>query len=141
MSNQFTPNLERIIELPKTPAVVKEVARHVQKDGYLLPGTFLKGLSDVDLDVLVGFCETMHVGSVAPPSTKELAYETMIMLTTLLTLGEGKTGQTREELLEDLVTTVTFVTLEKLARRNLVEFDREAASYIDDNVIAKLKEA
>lgn len=141
MSNQFTPNLERIIELPKTPAVVKEIARRVQKDGYILPGTFLKGLSDVDLDMLVSLCEAMHVESVAPQSAKSFAYETLIMLTTLLTLGEGKTGQTSDELLEDLVTTVTFVTLEKLARRNLVEFDREAASYIDDNVIAKLKEA
>lgn len=134
-------NIDNIIKDSKLSSIVKMAASSVKSRSYMMPGEFFQSLPDTDLESLSHLCDIIHEnrGEIDMDERTREALHNISALTVVLQLGEGKSAFTPEDFTSDLGATIMFVALEKLARHNLVEINRNNFSYIDnDKEIARI---
>lgn len=134
----FVANIDNIIAARDYPTVIRMAALRLKQEGYLSVGSFLKSCSDEDLQLLNGLCDAVYTEAEQGPTRKETL--AMMVLTTVLTLGEGTVELTIENSAKFFSATITFIALESMWRKGLIELDHDALSYVDDTaLVARLK--
>ena len=121
--DEYTVNIDALIERKDTLSCIKELFRAVQKSGYITPKRYFESISDTDLHTLSALVEQMSSDEASDHEQFE-AQEHIMLMTIGFLVGEGT------EINEETVTVgsslvVLMVTLESLARKNLVRVFRE----------------
>lgn len=135
-------NVGEIIKNKSLPAVVRLFFVGLKDNPYVVVGEFLKDLTDADLKVLCNFIDTIHESSKEPAEKQEYATFVLLTLSMGLAMAEGVTSvNSNETAIGTLKSLGTFITLESLYRKGLIEFNRDAASFLSTNeVLATVKE-
>lgn len=135
-SDEFIVNVDNIIA-SDYPSVVRMAARQLKHEGYLSVGSFLKSLSTEDLTMLVYFCEAVTSDEADSDDATSTHRKVLVLtvLTFLLALGEGTVELTAENINKFVNTTTTFIILESLWRKGLIELEHDKLSYSDQNAI------
>ena len=103
------------------PAVVRKAAQLLIDHPYLDVGTFLKGLNRADLDELVGFCNAVTLGGDFGD-----ALDYIILLGEMVAQAEGTPLDSPD--INRSSNLMILLTFEDLARKGVIEFDREKAT-------------
>ena len=103
------------------PMVIRLIAQRLIAHPYLDFGTFLKELSKADLEELVGYCNAITVG-------KDLgvALDAICLLGEMVAQAEGAPLDAPD--ISRAANLIILLTFEDLARKNVIEFDREKAT-------------
>jgi len=117
---QFTLNIEKCIADKSMPAVIRETFVHLRDHGYINVGKFFKEMSDLDLDTLQMLAEFTHPDVDATEEQTQQGYEYMTLLGLAMLVGEGH-ELTEQACENSLRVMISYVTIETLARKNLVE--------------------
>jgi hypothetical protein len=135
-------NTREIINNKTLPAVVRLFFVGLKDNPYVLVGEFLKDLTDLDLRILCSLIDTVHESSTESKEKQEYATFVLLTLSMGLAMSEGVTSvNTNESAIASLRALGTFITLESLFRKGLIEFNRDAASFLSTNdVLATVKE-
>lgn len=129
----FTLNIDRCIADKSNPAVIRELFKQLRDDGYINVGKYFAELSDLDLDMLTEIADHTHPSAVneSTPEQIEQSIETMALIGMALTVGEG--GVLTESACEQgLKLAITFIAIESLYRRGIVNVFRENWSMIEE---------
>ena len=119
------------------PAVIRMAAQRFLKDPYLDVGTFLKELNKADLEELVNYC---HVITVREETDFKVALESICLLGEMAAQAEGTPLDGPD--LNRTSNMIILLTFEDLARKGIIDFDRETATLGSDLVslnLARLK--
>lgn len=117
------------------PAVIRAAASTLMKHDYLDVGSFLAQLPQTDLDEL-----TLRAARVTVGEDTDLDFDSLILLASMLSQAEG--GTLEGPIQARTSNLMILLTFEDLARKDIVEFDREKATLLDDILdqsIARLK--
>lgn len=117
---QFTLNIDKCIADKSMPAVIRETFVHLRDHGYINVGKFFKEMSDLDLDTLQILAEYTHPDAEATEEQTMQGYEYMTLLGMAMLVGEGH-ELTEEACENSLRVMISYVAIEGLARKNLVE--------------------
>lgn len=130
-------NIDNIIKQKDIPNVIKGAALDLKYHTYLSIGDFLKKISDEDLEILSDYCDNIFENKYHPEEVSNIA-----LLATILLTGEGLEAN-EETVAEAIDATIMFITLEGLARKDLVEVYRENFTLdpiYKELIVAKRKE-
>lgn len=130
----YHANLKVLSTENTLPACIRLAASTVLQQGYLSVKNFMEDLSDDDLHLLLDITEIISpAGSHLPDSVRNDATAKLMALTAILVTGDGAIEVSDDNADVMLMTTVTLLSLESLARKGHIQFDRSAASYSDDS--------
>ncbi len=137
---QYIANLEGIISNTDMPAAIRLAAMRVKEYGYLSVKDFLEGLSSDDLELLLDVAELLSPAHVdLPREVRDMAAAKLMALTFVMAAGDGAVVIGDDNSRTMLLATISFLTLEGMARKGVVDFNRANASYSDDSApIARL---
>lgn len=103
------------------PGIVRICARKLQQTPYLDVGTFLKELAKHELEELVRYANAVAMKIDVPPML-----ESLVIISEMLAQAEGEPLEdANAHLTSNLMILLTF---ESLARRGMIEFQRERAT-------------
>lgn len=130
----FTLNIDRCIADKSNPAVIRELFKQLRDDGYINIGKYFAEMSDLDLDMLTEIADHTHHEAVGESTPDQIAQsmETMALIGMALTVGEGGT-LTEEACEQGLKLAITYIALEGLFRKGLVNVFRENWSMTEDS--------
>mgnify|MGYP003704469103 CR=1 FL=1 len=136
--NQDYSNLQldyaKVLASKDTLSVTRMLAAQLINGGYLSVGEFLKSLSDTDLQMLVNLTDEKDTPHVAD----------FIVMAEMLAIGEGcDSAVDSNEFQYRTQQMITFILLESLYRKGLVELTHENLSFHPDMVeagIVRLKQ-
>ena len=146
---EFTVNIDSMINDVDTPSYVKDLYRQIKKHGYMSIGEYFRQLATADLDSLLDFSNVLMPVKQEPGAlTKQFEYseedkmratDVLGRLAIGLILAEG--GECNEESFTvGIQAACTFIALESLNRKNLIDVIRSNWSISYGNLeIAKLK--
>ena len=117
---QFTLNIDNCIADKSMPAVVREASVNLRDYAYINVGRFFKEMSDIDLDTLQSLAEHTHPDAESTDEQIQQAFECMTLLGLAMLVGEGH-DLTEQACESSLRVMISYVTIESLARKNLVE--------------------
>lgn len=130
-------NIDNIIKQKDILGVIKGAALDLKNHSYLSIGDFLRNISDEDLEILSNYCNNIFENKHHPDEVSSIA-----LLATILLTGEGL--EVNEETVEEAIdATIMYITLEGLARKDLVEIYRENFTLdpvYKELIVAKRKE-
>ena len=130
-------NIDNIIKQKDILDVIKGAALDLKNHSYLSIGDFLRNISDEDLEILSNYCNNIFENKHHPDEVSSIA-----LLATILLTGEGL--EVNEETVEEAIdATIMYITLEGLARKDLVEIYRENFTLdpvYKELIVAKRKE-
>lgn len=121
--DEYTVNIEALLESKDTLSCIKELFRSVQKNGYVTPKKYFESVSDTDLHTLSSLVEQMSSEEASDLEQFE-AQEHIMLMTIGFLIGEG-TEINEDTVMSGSSIVVLMVTLESLARKNLVKVYRE----------------
>lgn len=138
------PNLNAFLSSMDVHTIVKGLCKKLQAHSYVTIGSFLKHLSDEELDELCTFADAVREFA-SDDDAKHmsahqlLAYQTLSAITLLLLTAESTVLVTEDVLMQSCDITVTFIALEWLYRQGKIELMHDNLAYgdMDDAVIAK----
>ena len=108
--------------------VTRLLAIDIIKNPYLIVGDFMRELSDNDVELLLDIVD----------DHQSPHYEDLILISEMLALAEGLPNEyaNEDELVDTsrtrVATLITYLTMESLARKNLIILHRENMSFGDD---------
>jgi hypothetical protein len=129
----FTLNIDRCIADKSNPAVIRELFKQLRDDGYINVGKYFAEMSDIDLDMLTEIADHTHPDAVGESTPEQItqSMETMALMGMALTVGEG--GVLSESACEQgLKLTITYIAIESLYRRGIVNVFRENWSMTEE---------
>ena len=116
----FTLNIGRCIADKTIPAVIRGLFMELRDHGYTNTGKFFQEMSDIDLDTLNYLAEQTHPESDSTEEESNRAYEVLALFGMALTVGEGR-ELTMENAEDSLKIAISYIAIESLSRRGLVE--------------------
>lgn len=121
--DEYTVNIDTILESKETMSCVKDLFRSVKENGYITPKTYFESISDLDLNTLMQLADRMN--SEESTSQEQFEAQEHIMLMTIgLLVGEG-TEINEETVVNGSSLVVLMITCESLARKGLVKPHRD----------------
>ena len=118
-----TVNLDMVLAHPGIASCVKQLASQLKVGfgAYVHAGDFFKGLSLPDLDLLRAAAE-VNISDTGPlPEAQRM---TIVALAELLALAEGVPPVDQNETSKNISTVLLFISLEFMARADIIELDR-----------------
>ena len=122
---EMTLNYTEIVARPDMLAVTKGLAAKMAINPYTTVKDFLLSLSTGDLEHLLKISENIE-------DTKDSHFSELVLITEMLSKAEGLDTQDIEELTVRVNSFLTFLAIEGLARKGLVEVYRENMSFGKD---------
>ena len=122
---EMTLNYTEIVARPDMLAVTKGLAAKMAINPYTTVKDFLLSLSTGDLEHLLKISENTE-------DTKDSHFSELVLITEMLSKAEGLDTQNIEELTVRVNSFLTFLAIEGLARKGLVEVYRENMSFGKD---------
>jgi len=120
----------------KYPAVLRAAAAKLMEHQYLDVGSFLKELPQADLDDLAMRGAKVVAGTDTPED-----FDVLLVLSCMLLQAEGGTLDGGVE--KRMSNTIILLTFEDLARKGVIEFYREKATLVNEDLdvtIARVKD-
>lgn len=132
--DEYALNLDGIFSSKLMPSVVKNAAYRLKSLGYFLVEDFFKELNDQDLNVLIDIAHVCHVKSKSKEDQIE-ALQNMIILTKILSEAEGYyiNMNDQNELQDNILKTIAFITAEGLYRKSNNIFDISYKNFTYEN--------
>lgn len=116
----FNINLEKVVKTKDYLGTTRLLASHFLNNQYMSVADFLTEISDSDLKSF------MHM-------IDEEDIEQFILISEMLAIGEGlDLSDSDDTIMKRTNTLIGFMTVESLARKNLVKIHRENMSFGDD---------
>lgn len=112
-------NLDRISQEKTFLSMTRLLAIDLMNNPYLSIGSFVKNLSDKDIDEFMELVE----------NDSDMAMENMLLITELLAGAEGLPSENMSELTERCNIMTSYLTIESLARKKLVIVHHENMSF------------
>lgn len=112
-------NLDRISQEKTFLSMTRLLAIDLMNNPYLSIGSFVKNLSDKDIDEFMELVE----------NNSDMAMENMLLITELLASAEGLPSENMAELTERCNIMTSYLTIESLGRKNLVKVHHENMSF------------
>ena len=142
LPEEFFPNIDKVIASKEFPSVIRQLFVELKQTNYVQPGRWLKELNDDDLDILVRMSNEMSDQEISQ-ERRDDAVRSYIILSIGLAMGEGSVSLVAEKITELISATSVFVNMESLYRKNLIEFNHDAVTFVHDEndktIIAKAK--
>jgi len=132
-SNMFGINLERVINSHTAWAINKGLATKLSLHPHFTIGEFFQSMSDDDVEFLGK--------AIAETDMEDHASAELFLMMVLLSMAEGLEVADDESLQARFDMLLTFVTLESLRRKGMVEIKYENMSFGDDMAQADLVKA
>lgn len=129
----LTLDYDKITKEKSMPPFIRLLALDLIENPYLSVGSFLQSMSDSDLFDLMDTVE----------KNEDAAMEYIILLTEMLSQAEGIKSEDLSQLTERVNTMITYVVIESLKRRGLVNVFYNNMSFGDeygDKVIVERRE-
>lgn len=124
----MTIRFDKVAEDKSFLPVTRLLAIDIIKNPYLIVGDFMRELSDNDVELLLDIVD----------DHQSPHYEDLILISEMLALAEGLPNEyaNEDELVDTsrtrVATLITYLTMESLARKNLIILHRENMSFGDD---------
>lgn len=129
-------DLKKAVNDKTFPAIVRTTAMELlNAKSYSKLGPWFKSLSDHDLHDLNGVVEQVDAGD-------SNASDVLVALAMILSQAEGGSSETVEETIADVQMFTTYITMESLYRKGLIDLNHEAMTFSPDSgdlVLAKLR--
>lgn len=131
----YSIDLNQVVK-SEYPAVVRLAAKTLQETPYMTAGDFLSSLKIADLEELIQMCYDITAKKDSGDSL-----DSICLLCEMVAQSEGVAVDKFD--MQRVSNFIILLTLEDLARKNLIEFDRDKATLevsMWDMSIAKIKE-
>lgn len=122
-SDEMTINYAEVTKSKDLLAVTRLLAADLIARPYMSVGDYMKSISDSDLAQLIEISE----------DDENPRYEDLILISEMLAAAEGLPGTfDLEDVQKRIATLISFLVIESLARKNLVDVYRENFSFGED---------
>lgn len=115
-------NLDKISKDKSFLPMTRLLAIDLMNNPYMSIGSFVKGLSDKDIEEFMELVE----------SDSDLILENMLLVTELLATAEGLPSESLSQLTDRCNTMTTYITIESLGRKGLVKVHHNNMSFGDE---------
>ena len=133
-SDEMTINYAEVTKSKDLLAVTRLLAADLIARPYMSVGDYMKSISDSDLAQLIEISE----------DDENPRYEDLILISEMLAAAEGLPGTfDLEDVQKRIATLISFLVIESLARKNLVDVYRENFSFGEDmggKIVVKKKD-
>lgn len=134
----YNINPEAILENENVSSVVKAAMRRAMKQAFLLPGHWVRDLSDFEVDQLVELAEQAKDEDAR--NEPGPAGEELVLLTLILSTAEGCAPESDAEVMSYTGTLIAVIICESLARKGLVKIFHDKISFVapDEVIVQKI---
>ncbi len=129
MNTAFVLNFDSILADQRLPKFLIDTFEYIKDKQYLTVGEFLVGLTDENLEVLLGYLNEME----ATPGQPTVALSRLTLLTMGLVIAEGSSMVTPDTIDEYVKTLVAMITLEAMFRDGEIHLFRDRLAFVCDD--------